>query len=196
MRHQKKQVDSSHKKELYPPAFNDLDTSSQSPGEAYCFSGFLTSCMEAVLFIEVLWCFTSLFIPFVPEADIGSGRFCASTAISDVGIALGSGHLVGYWTSSHHLVLCIQFFHPDFGLLIIFLHYVVLLYFPLPTRGEGLGWGIIFLKNKKLHTPPLPLPFMGGELHLKRTRYIASLQVAPADNGGETPCMDISPPFL
>ena len=35
---------------------------------------------------------------------------------------------------------------------------------PLPTRGEGLGWGIIFLKNKKLHTPPLPLPFMGGEL--------------------------------
>jgi len=31
-------------------------------------------------------------------------------------------------------------------------------------RGEGLGWGIIFLKNKKLHTPPLPLPFMGGEL--------------------------------
>ncbi len=37
---------------------------------------------------------------------------------------------------------------------------------PLPTRGEGLGWGIIFLKNKKLHTPPLPLPFMGG-----RTRF-------------------------
>ncbi len=35
---------------------------------------------------------------------------------------------------------------------------------PLPTRGEGLGWGIIFLKNKKLHTPPLPLPFKGGEL--------------------------------
>ena len=34
----------------------------------------------------------------------------------------------------------------------------------LPMRGEGLGWGIIFLKNKKLHTPPLPLPFMGGEL--------------------------------
>ena len=32
---------------------------------------------------------------------------------------------------------------------------------PLPTRGEGVGWGIIFLKNKKLHTPPLPLPFMG-----------------------------------
>ena len=27
---------------------------------------------------------------------------------------------------------------------------------PLPMRGEGLGWGIIFLKNKKLH-------FMGGE---------------------------------
>ena len=34
----------------------------------------------------------------------------------------------------------------------------------LPMRGDGLGWGIIFLKNKKLHTPPLPLPFMGGEL--------------------------------
>ena len=32
---------------------------------------------------------------------------------------------------------------------------------PLPMRGEGLGWGIIFLKNKKLHTPPLPLPLMG-----------------------------------
>ena len=30
----------------------------------------------------------------------------------------------------------------------------------LPRRGEG----IILLKNKKLHTPPLPLPFMGGEL--------------------------------
>jgi hypothetical protein len=35
---------------------------------------------------------------------------------------------------------------------------------PLPTRGEELRLGIIFLKNKKLHTPPLPLPLMGGEL--------------------------------
>ena len=32
-----------------------------------------------------------------------------------------------------------------------------------PTWG-GVGWGVVFLKNKKLHTPPLPLPFMGGEL--------------------------------
>ena len=36
---------------------------------------------------------------------------------------------------------------------------------PLPSRGGVRGGVCIFLSLKKLVTPPLPLPYMGGECH-------------------------------